>query len=71
LEERVGLAPDTYFRAAMRPRVPRRRHHRAAANAAGSTGEPRVQSVAGFNFVMWLMSSSSVAQPMKYRHTIS
>jgi hypothetical protein len=34
-------------------------------------GEPRAQSVTGFNFAMWSKSSSSVAQPMKYRQTIS
>ena len=47
------------------------RQHRAAANAAGSMGEPRAQSVAGFNFAMWSMSSSSVARPVKYMLTIS
>ena len=48
-----------------------RRQHRAAANAAGCRSKPRAQSVAGFNFAMWFSSSSSVAQPMKYRQTIS
>ena len=48
-----------------------RRQHRAAANAAGSMREPRAQSVAGFNFAMWSMSSSSVARPVKYMLTIS
>jgi hypothetical protein len=45
--------------------------YRAAANTAGPMGEPRAQSVTGFNFAMWFSSSSSVAQPMKYRQTIS
>lgn len=52
-------------------RLSSRRQHRAAANAADSMGEPRSQSVAGFNFAMWLMSSSSVARPVKYILTIS
>jgi hypothetical protein len=48
-----------------------RRQYRAAANAADPMGEPRAQLVAGFNFAMWLASSSSVAHPMKYRQIIS
>jgi hypothetical protein len=33
--------------------------------------KPRAQLVAGFNFAICSISSSSVAQPMKYRQTIS
>jgi hypothetical protein len=40
--------------------------YRAAANAAGSGDEPRVQTVFGsFNLLMWLISSSRVAKPAK------
>jgi hypothetical protein len=48
-----------------------RRQYREAANTAGSMREPRAQSVAGFNFAMWSVSSSSVARPVKYMLTIS
>ena len=65
------LACDLYVSEAVRPPLRGLAHHSAAANAAGSTGEPRAQSVAGFNFAICSISSSSVAQPMKYIQTIS
>ena len=45
--------------------------HTSSLTESTARGTPVAQTGCGFSFSMWASSSASLAQPLKYRHSIS